>query len=202
MIALTSRAKLLQSELKNTSCEHFSELVINFIKETGHTRYDESVTQLEHALQAADLASKSVSEPILIASALLHDIGHLLIDEFSGDDRFLLNDLNHELIGARFFEKYLPKEAIATIRLHVPVKRYLCSTEKDYFSSLSNASKRSFELQGGYLTIKQQKSIEQEDYLQSAIKIRKWDDKSKISGKVVPPLEDYRDILCSVRRLV
>jgi len=40
----------------------------------------ESVTQLEHALQAAWAAEKSETGAALITSALLHDVGHLLHD--------------------------------------------------------------------------------------------------------------------------
>ena len=83
MKGLTQRAQLLKKQLVSSKRGQFSSLLINFIQENGQSRYDESVTQTEHALQAADLASQSGAEPTLIAAALLHDIGHLLIDEFS-----------------------------------------------------------------------------------------------------------------------
>lgn len=37
----------------------------------------EAVTQLEHALQATSLARDSGASAVLVAAALLHDIGHL-----------------------------------------------------------------------------------------------------------------------------
>lgn len=64
----------------------------------------EAVTQLEHALQAASLARDSGASVVLVAAALLHDIGHLLDDEVPGDahtsnpEKF---DDAHEALRAR-----------------------------------------------------------------------------------------------------
>ena len=41
---------------------------------------NENVTQLEHALQCAELAEKNNFSKEIITAALLHDIGHLLYD--------------------------------------------------------------------------------------------------------------------------
>ena len=41
---------------------------------------NENVTQLEHALQWAELAEKNNFSKEIITAALLHDIGHLLYD--------------------------------------------------------------------------------------------------------------------------
>ena len=38
------------------------------------------------------------------------------------------------------------------VRLHVAAKRYLCTTESDYFSRLSADSVRSLALQGGNMS--------------------------------------------------
>lgn len=198
MKGLTQRAQLLKKQLVSSKRGQFSSLLINFIQENGQSRYDESVTQTEHALQAADLASQSGAEPTLIAAALLHDIGHLLIDEFSERDNFLAVDQCHEIFGARFLEPYMPAELLATIRLHVLAKRYLCSTQEAYIDQLSKSSKRSFELQGGLLSSEELKTLESEPYLASALKIRVWDDQAKVTGKEVPPLNAYANTLAEV----
>ena len=45
----------------------------------GHIEYaGEGVTQLQHALQAAQLAEKAGASPELVTAAFLHDLGHLL----------------------------------------------------------------------------------------------------------------------------
>ena len=59
---------------------------------------NENVTQLEHALQCAELAEKRGFSKEIITAALLHDIGHLLYDGqdpiHDGKDGF------HENLGA------------------------------------------------------------------------------------------------------
>ena len=45
----------------------------------GHIEYSgEGVTQVEHALQAAQLAEESGAPQELVTAAFLHDLGHLL----------------------------------------------------------------------------------------------------------------------------
>ena len=61
----------------------------------GDTMYDPVVTQLEHALQSAAHAEKTGTTDALVTAALLHDVGHLLLDEHMGNDGFLDEDLVH-----------------------------------------------------------------------------------------------------------
>ena len=42
---------------------------------------NEDVTQLEHALQCAELAEQNNKSDAFITAALLHDIGHLLYED-------------------------------------------------------------------------------------------------------------------------
>src|SRR6187200_2065216 len=80
--------------------------------------HGEAVTQLEHALQTAQLAERAGADPQLIVAALLHDVGHLL----GGDDDD--ND-DHEALGYRYLTKYFGPEVCEPVRLHVAAKRYL-----------------------------------------------------------------------------
>src|SRR5437868_434446 len=50
--------------------------VFDFLETRGSSRYDDAVTQLEHALQTAGLAESAGASDELIVAALLHDIGH------------------------------------------------------------------------------------------------------------------------------
>ena len=84
------------------------ERLLNFMFEKGLSFYDEVVTQLDHALQAAELAKKSNADNHLITSALLHDLGHLLLNEHNTQDHFLVEDLNHEEIGATSMAPFFP----------------------------------------------------------------------------------------------
>jgi predicted HD phosphohydrolase len=53
--------------------------ILSLFETRGAEAYlGEPVSQLEHALQAAHLASRDGASSALVAAALLHDIGHLL----------------------------------------------------------------------------------------------------------------------------
>ena len=48
-----------------------------YLRARGASRYDEAVTQLEHALQSAMAARRNRASAAEVTAALLHDIGHL-----------------------------------------------------------------------------------------------------------------------------
>ena len=102
----------------------------------GNTLYDPQVTQLEHALQSASLAERAGAEDSLVAACLLHDVGHLLLDEHAGKDDFLNEDLNHEAVGATWLEQRFTEQVAESVRLHVDAKRYLCATRPGYWDTL------------------------------------------------------------------
>jgi predicted HD phosphohydrolase len=118
---------------------------------------NESVTQLEHALQCAELAEQHKLTNSTIVAALLHDIGHLLYD---GDDPIHEGkDGHHENLGADYLSRYFDKEVIQPIRAHVDSKKYLTAVEEGYYDSLSEASQTSLNAQGGLLLKKRQKNL-------------------------------------------
>ena len=96
-------------------------LVDMFEGPLGATRYDGAVTQVEHALQAAALAAEEAgSDSPEVLAALLHDVGHLLLDEHAGNDAFLKEDLCHEDVSANWLESQgFPSQVVEPIRLHV-----------------------------------------------------------------------------------
>lgn len=49
----------------------------NIYSQFGNSKYDELISQTEHATQCAALAKASGASPELTIAALLHDIGHL-----------------------------------------------------------------------------------------------------------------------------
>jgi [1-hydroxy-2-(trimethylamino)ethyl]phosphonate dioxygenase len=164
----------------------------------GSLYFGEQVTETEHALQAAHLAEKSGASPEMIAGALLHDIGHLLhglgedIAEHGVDGK-------HEDIGAQWLEGHFPAKVLDCIRLHVDAKRYLTATEPGYLEDLSEASKRSLELQGGPFTSTEVMEFEaRESNYKAAIQVRRWDDEAKIVGLKVPPASHYKSLLESL----
>ena len=168
-------------------------VLFSYMEIRGQSFYDEAVTQLEHALQCAALATQNDASPTLITSALLHDIGHFILDEHNADVVFLNTDLNHEEIGAQYLEPFFPETVITPIRLHVPAKRYLCTTDATYYDGLSDASKMSLKLQGGVMSDVEQDGFEQIPYFRDALTLRRWDDMAKVKGLETVQLETYRD---------
>tara|TARA_B100001750_G_C15290716_1_gene487162 strand:- start:169 stop:786 length:618 start_codon:yes stop_codon:yes gene_type:complete len=164
-----------------------AEQLLSFMLEKGLSFYDEVVTQLDHALQTAELAKKSNANNYLITSALLHDLGHLLLNEKS-----LAEDLNHEEIGANAMTTFFPSTVTEPIRLHVDAKRYLCTVDQDYYNNLSQASQNSFQVQGQYMSAKEIELFEQNSHFEAAIQIRRWDDLAKIKDLTVSPLKTYQ----------
>lgn len=166
-----------------------------FMQERGKSNYDESVTQLEHGLQCADLAKQRGLSEAAITAALFHDIGHLLLDEHDDKSDFLAADMAHEVAGGNFLQTWFPIEVTEPIRLHVAAKRYLCSTESAYYDQLSEASKRSFQVQGGKLSPEELAEFQKNEHLDIAVQLRRMDDDSKVQNKEVPEIDAYADIV-------
>ncbi|MGY9059966.1 MAG: HD domain-containing protein [Candidatus Puniceispirillales bacterium] len=171
----------------------FTENLLNWLEYEGQSKYDESVTQYEHSVQTAMIAKKNKSSSSLIVAALLHDIGHLILSEDDSKNDFLHHDLNHELVGARWLEKKFPKSVIEPIKLHVPAKRYLCSSNNKYYNKLSEASKKSLEVQGGIMNKKEQRIFKLNNFSKDAIMLRKWDDEAKVKNLTIIPIRTFKN---------
>ena len=196
---MTARESLTDRLPQRTPNERV-DLIFEFLERRGSSHYDEEVTQLEHALQCAQLATKSQSGASAIAAALLHDIGHLLLDEHSDSEGSSETDRNHEEYGAEFLAPYFPPEVTEPVRLHVPAKRYLCTTEVTYYETLSEASKHSFQLQGGALSDEERAEFEEHPQLKPALQLRRWDDLAKVIDHVAPEIETYREQMLAAMR--
>lgn len=177
------------------TAEQKIDTLFSYMEDRGRSFYDEVVTQLEHALQCAALAQQNDASATLITGALLHDIGHIVLDEHNAREVFLDTDLTHEEVGAQYMESFFPEAVTTPIRLHVPAKRYLCTTDASYHDGLSEASKRSFRLQGGVMSDEERNAFEQIPHFQDALTLRRWDDLAKVKGLETAGLETYRDIV-------
>jgi phosphonate degradation associated HDIG domain protein len=156
--------------------------------------FGESVSMAEHALQAAYFAGTGAAPPALIVAALLHDVGHLVVD-VPDDLADWIEDARHEETGSSWLAERFPLGVYEPVRLHVPAKRYLCATNPRYFSRLSAASVATLKLQGGPMSAAEIARFEQERYYKEAVRIRHWDDQGKVAGLVTPQLETYRALL-------
>jgi phosphonate degradation associated HDIG domain protein len=157
--------------------------------------YDEEVTELEHALQAAALARADGAPEYLVAAALLHDVGHLVSDDNVTLDQELTEDRHHERVGARYLARWFGPQVTAPIALHVAAKRYLCAVEQGYLATLSASSVRSLHLQGGPMTAVEIEAFERRAHHGAATLVRRWDDRAKVGGLAVADFSEYRSLL-------
>lgn len=148
----------------------------------------EAVTQLAHALQAAELAARAGAADALVCAALLHDVGHLLAKTETGDDR-------HEQIGAGLLATLFDRAVTEPVRLHVMAKRYLCTVEPDYFATLSRESVRSLALQGGLLSGTEAASFAALPHAEDAVRLRRWDDLAKDPAARTRSLQSFLPLL-------
>ena len=153
----------------------------------GAERYSEIVTQRQHALQCARQAEEAESESALVTAALLHDIGHLLQKHGPEPAAQGFND-KHEDIGSAWLAQNFPPSVSEPVRLHVAAKRYLCAVEPDYFRTLSPASVRSLDLQGGPMSVAEVAEFEELPHFAAAVALRRWDEGAKVSDAETPHL--------------
>ena len=168
-----------------------TEEILALFEKRGNSEYGgESVTQLEHALQAAMMAEREQAPATLVAAALLHDVGHLLHDlpEDAPDQGV---DDHHENSAAHYLERRFPEAVVAPVRMHVDAKRYLCATDPSYFSQLSRPSVVSLELQGGLMNAEEIAEFETRPFYREATRLRRWDDAAKIPGLQTPSLQHF-----------
>jgi [1-hydroxy-2-(trimethylamino)ethyl]phosphonate dioxygenase len=159
--------------------------------------FGEAVSMTEHGLQAAHFAEREQAPEVVVAAALLHDIGHLIatVPDDIADWTF---DARHEATGARWLGERFGPELAEPVRLHVKAKRYLCTTDPAYFSQLSPASVHTLKLQGGLLSADEVASFEAERGWHDAVVVRRCDDRGKVAGLVTRRMEDYRQLLRSL----
>ena len=170
----------------------------------GNEYAGEKVTQLEHMVQAAQLAEEQGFDEEVILAAFLHDIGHISeaakgdeSEEMSASrrmDGFGIKD--HEELGAEFLKgKGFSKKIVRLVESHVEAKRYLTATDPAYYAALSEASKKTLEYQGGPMTQEEAEDFKQYPLFPLIIQMRKWDELAKIEHKPLPDLDHYRGMI-------
>jgi [1-hydroxy-2-(trimethylamino)ethyl]phosphonate dioxygenase len=180
--------------------EFSTERLFQLLETRGGGRYGLSaVTQEQHALQSAELASKRGLSEALVIAALFHDVGHLLV----GDDVDLaqqgIDDL-HEQTSANALEKLFGKDVAEPVRLHVAAKRYLCAVNPAYYEKLSEDSRCSLLLQGGPMSATEVADFDRLQHRAAALALRLIDDEAKVPGLRTPPLAAYREMAARLER--
>lgn len=151
------------------------------------------VSQLEHGLQAAALATDMGLSEQQIVAALLHDIGHMFVEEDVDLASQGIDD-KHEEGSADVLQPVFGEVVSEPVRLHVPAKRYLCTVEEDYFAKLAPDSVTSLELQGGRMSAEELDQFESNPWYKEGVALRRIDEQAKVADKKVPDLQSYYDM--------
>jgi phosphonate degradation associated HDIG domain protein len=173
------------------------EEITNLLTQKGTAMYGrEAVSQLEHALQCATLAESAGATNEIITACLLHDLGHLIhnLGEQAADEGI---DDRHEYRAIPYLRHLFTESVTEPIRLHVDAKRYLCFVDKEYWASLSSASKKSLELQGGIFSSVEAEAFINQPHAQEAVQLRIWDDQAKVPDKMTSNLAHFTPILAA-----
>lgn len=172
-------------------------MIAALFAQSGHDAYfGEPVTQLEHALQTAQLAEQAGADRETIIAAFLHDIGHLLpvSDTVGYMDGY--GTVDHERLGADYLRGLGYSEKTAQlIENHVNAKRYLTAKCMDYFERLSEASLRTLEFQGGPMSADEAARFERHPYFDQILQMRRWDEQAKIPGLPTPDMAHYLSLI-------
>lgn len=128
--------------------------LFGFILAQGDDDYiGEPVSQLEHSLQAAQLARDAGADDETILGALLHDVGRFIparekMPKMVGSDGVYVGRASHEIVGERYLRQVGFSEKVCqVVGAHVMAKRYLTAVDADYYDGLSDASKQTLKMQ-------------------------------------------------------
>lgn len=155
-----------------------SKILSDIYERAHHADYiGEKVTQLQHALQAAELASQTDDDELILA-ALLHDVGHLCFPD--APKMADVGVAGHEGLGADFLTSLGFSQRVAElVEGHVAAKRYLVTTRPSYSEKLSEASQTTLQHQGGPMTASEVAAFEQHEDYAALLKLRAWDEAAK-----------------------
>jgi phosphonate degradation associated HDIG domain protein len=158
----------------------------------------EPVSQLEHALQCARLAQDEGADDLMVAAALLHDVGHLAGAEgYEPMDGLGVHE--HERVGGAYLRSLGMHEAVCDLVTgHVDAKRYLVRRDPSYAARLSPASICTLKLQGGPMSEEEAVAFERSWKHERLLQLQRWDDEAKVMGKEVPGLPHYAPLLTAL----
>jgi gamma-butyrobetaine dioxygenase len=164
---------------------------------SGARRYGgEVVSELEHALQCAELARDASADEELQLACLLHDVGRYAIDQSLVADTLETRRTGprargHHDLGADLLAPWVPERVAWCVRMHADAKRYLCATEPDYLDRLSPASRHTLTLQGGVMSPADAARFAEHRWVRDAVALRRWDDEAKVVGRPTRSLDEW-----------
>ncbi|MEQ8318677.1 MAG: HD domain-containing protein [Rhodospirillales bacterium] len=173
------------------------------LSSAGTVQYGtERITELEHALQIAELADAMSGDPEMICAALLHDIGRVAVRQDEISDTLVPDHMGkttggrgHDDAGADLLAEHFSERVLAGVRLHVAAKRYLCTVDPNYYGTLSEGSIATMKMQGGLMSDEELAEFRAIPFSEDAVQIRRWDDMAKVPGLETRPLEHWRPLV-------
>ena len=177
--------------------EKVADEIIQLYTLYGEDEYaGEKVSQLEHMVQAAQLARAQGYDDEVVLAAFLHDIGHIAEKQTANNsmDKFGIKD--HEATGASFLtERGFSRRLTGLVGSHVSAKRYLTLREAGYYEKLSEASKKTLAFQGGPMSEEEADRMETDPLFREIIQMRRWDEEAKREDQPIPSLSIFKQLI-------
>jgi len=179
--------------MKNNVDKIINEVFDLYEKHGGDDYIGEPVSQLEHMSQSAQLAIKEGCDEEVVLAAFFHDIGHICVKQNASNSMDGYGVKSHEKVGADFLRKKgFPERVAKLVESHVQAKRYLTFKYPEYYNSLSDASKKTLEFQGGRMEKEEADAFEADSIFDTSILMRKWDELAKEEHLAVIDLNEIK----------
>ncbi|EQM77394.1 HD domain-containing protein [Stutzerimonas stutzeri] len=159
----------------------------------------EPISQLEHMVQAAELAQADGADDELVLAAFCHDVGHFCTPPSPHNSMAGLGRMGHEQVGAHCLRRLgFPDRLCGLVARHVDAKRYLCLREPGYLAALSSASWQTLAWQGGPMSVPEAEAFERDPLFADSLRLRRWDEQAKVTGRPMADLADFERIALQV----
>jgi 2-amino-1-hydroxyethylphosphonate dioxygenase (glycine-forming) len=183
--------------MKSKEAERIANEIIELYLLHGEKEYSgEKVSQLEHMVQAAELAKSQGYPDEVVLAAFLHDVGHIAESHTESNSMSHFGIKDHEAIGAAFLAaRGFSPRLTRLVASHVAAKRYLTLREPGYYDKLSEASKKTLEYQGGPMQEEEADLMEEDGLFREIVQMRRWDEEAKIPDQPMPSLDIFRQLI-------
>src|SRR5580704_16797605 len=105
--------------------QQITDEIMSYYQQHGGEEYaGEKVTQLEHMVQAAQLAAEQGYDEEVVLADFLHDVGHICEQGHGDNEMGEFGIKDHEEIGADFLKVHgFSKKVVRLVESHVAAKR-------------------------------------------------------------------------------
>ncbi len=171
--------------------QRFSKRLVTWLAESGgELTLEHGLSILEHCVQTAEIARHEKAPENEIVTALLHDIGHILL-QHQGPDGAAAANRHSEKVGAVWLSRYFPPAISEPVRLHQIAKRWLFAMDKGYRDSLSDEAFRILADMGGPMPETERRQFERNESWSAAVALARRDDMSCIPPQQPTSLTGY-----------